>query len=400
MIFESGWPQGEEGFSTLGLLDATAGKFTSVAVKEVSELVEVCPATGNFYTEHHYPNDELGVDQYDSAGKFVRANRTPLAVYSAACNYVLPFAAVSLHGPGDWGVFTAGAGEKIMDFPWNEDGKSDLHWFRAWNPHHDNLLLMYSTEAATRTDTIDVLDVRQRKVIKKWPHPEGSPPIEWVSDGESVVTVRDYHVVFEPLVLEKNTSPASASAEPLTRDAVQKIVQDEFGGIFAINAERRNQKIEPAFATGDFNGNGQADLAVLVSVKPDELHRRLERDSRFMPIALTITKVLGQGMSAADAKISLDELSKDFRESILLLILPDFGGPGAPVPRFALADFANNGDIAMTVSREPLRRAAAGDAPVTNPPTLKGDALLLLDSKREGTAVYWAQNQFLWYPVE
>jgi len=404
MIFESGWPQGEEGFNTLGLLDITTGKVVSVPVKEVSELVGICPTTGNLYTEHRYPKDELGVDEYDSAGKFLRAIHSPLAVYSSGCGYVLPLNAIGGHGPDDWGVFEASSGTRIMDFPWNEDGKSDLHWFREWNPHHDNLLLMYSTEASTKTDTIDVLDVRERRVIKNWPHPEGAPPIEWSSDGESVVTVRDHHVVFEPLNLEKTAVPASAASQPLTIDAVQKIVQDEFGGVFAISAERRNQKINPAFVIGDFNSNGTSDLAVLVSVKPDELHRRLERDSRFMPVGLTITKVLGQGMSAAadanSARINLAELAKEFRESILLLILPDFGEPGPLVPRFALADFCNNGEITMSVSREPLHRAAAGDAPVTNPPRLKGDALLFLDSKHEGTAVYWAEKQFLWYPVE
>jgi hypothetical protein len=34
------------------------------------------------------------------------------------------------------------------------------------------------------------------------------------------------------------------------------------------------------------------------------------------------------------------------------------------------------------------------------PPKLKGDALLFLDSKREGTAVYWDGTRYLWYPVE
>jgi len=54
----------------------------------------------------------------------------------------------------------------------------------------------------------------------------------------------------------------------------------------------------------------------------------------------------------------------------------------------------------MSVSSKPLKRAAAGDSRATSPPRLKGDAILFLDAKKEGTAVYWDGVRFLWYPVE
>jgi hypothetical protein len=198
VIFEKGWPRDAEGFNVLGLLAPSNGAVVTVKVPQVSELIGLCPATGNFYTEHRFSADELGADEYDGNGKFVRTIHSPLAVYSAACTYALPFAAIGLHGPDDWGVFEASSGTKLIDYPWNEDGKSDLHWFRTWNPSHDNLLLMYSTAAASKMDTIDVLDVVKRSVVKSWPHPEDSAPIEWSGDGEAIVTVRDNHVVFEP----------------------------------------------------------------------------------------------------------------------------------------------------------------------------------------------------------
>ena len=402
MIVETGWPKDAEGFNTLGLLNLETNGLVSVPMRATSELVGICPATGNFYTEHRLPNDELGADEYSATGTFIRTISSPFAVFSAACSYVLPFASVGLHGPDDWGVYQASTGSKLMDFPWNEDGKSDLHWFRAWNPRHDNLLLMYSTAAATKMDTVDVLDVNQRRVLKSWLHPEGSPPIEWSSDGEAIVTVRDQHLIFEPLSLSKTASATPSTAQPFSTDSVRTLVQNEFGGVFTVNTHRLNQNINPPFVTGDFNGNGTQDLAVLVSVQQSELQLRLQKSRDYSLPALTIMKTLGKGVSAAEAKdaqISLEELA-EFRESILLLILPDFGQHGPPAPRFALVDFCNNGDITLTVSRQPLRRAPAGDAPVTAPPKLRGDALLFLDSKHEGTAVYWDGTRYLWYPVE
>jgi len=199
IMMETGWPKDTDGFNALGLINVATGAVTKTAVQQTSELIGICPANGNFYTEHRSIKDELGADEYDGSGKFIRTIRSPLAVYSAECTYGLPFAAIGLHGPDDWGVFHAASGQKLMDFPWNEDGKSDLHWFRAWNPRRDSLLLMYSTEGATKKDTVDALDVAQRKVVKSWPHPEGSPPIEWSGDGSAVVTVRDQQVVFDSL---------------------------------------------------------------------------------------------------------------------------------------------------------------------------------------------------------
>jgi hypothetical protein len=198
-IFETNWPKETEGFSALTLVNPATGTAETVSVKEPSELLGVCPATGNFYTERHLPNDELAADEYDAQGEFIATLRPPLAVYSSGCRYVLPFASIGIHGPDDWAVFEAGSRTKVMDFPWIEDGKTDLHWFRAWNPRHDNLMLMYSQTARTQMYSIAVLDVAKRAVVKSWPNPENGPPIRWSGDGESVVTLRDHHIAFESL---------------------------------------------------------------------------------------------------------------------------------------------------------------------------------------------------------
>jgi hypothetical protein len=189
----------------------------------------------------------------------------------------------------------------------------------------------------------------------------------------------------------------------LSLEMVRKIVQDEFADQFRLNSSRRNQNISPPFVTGDFDGDGKMDLATLASIWPEEVNRRLAIDSRLSLPRVTISKTLGKGTSTADAKsaqLNLSELAQNFRESILLLIVHDFARTGGASVRFALLDFCNNGEIKMTASRPPLRTATAGDSRRIAPPRLKGDALLFLDGKGEGTAVYWDGTRYLWYPVE
>jgi hypothetical protein len=47
---------------------ARTGEIASVPMKEISELVGICPVTGNFYTEHFLPDQKEGADEYDVSG--------------------------------------------------------------------------------------------------------------------------------------------------------------------------------------------------------------------------------------------------------------------------------------------------------------------------------------------
>jgi hypothetical protein len=115
---------------------------------------------------------------------------------------VLPFSAVSLHGPDDWAIYDAISGAQLRDFPWTEDGKHDLHSFIAWNPVYDHLLLMASNKAGAEIGTVDVLDVRHGVVIKSWAGNAEYAPTVWSGDGRSVVTIREHRVTFEGISLD------------------------------------------------------------------------------------------------------------------------------------------------------------------------------------------------------
>ncbi len=198
--------------------------------------------------------------------------------------------------------------------------------------------------------------------------------------------------------------PAQDSRVP-SMDEVKSLVDQEFAGAFALNASRQNQKISPAYVSGDFNGDGRPDLAVLVSIQTDRLRPHLAADPLWSIPGLAISKALGKGMgvrAAKDAQLSFADLSENFQSSIVLLIVHNFNQAPEPTPaaRFALLDFCNNGEIAMTVSRKPLKTTPAGDSPTIAAPVVKKDTLRFLDRKGEGTAVYWDGSRYRWYPIE
>lgn len=199
VMFAAGWPGNQEGFNKVGFLETTTGRVNRTPLRAVTELMGVCRTTGHFFTEHWNPeSQEYSADEYDSHGNFLRGMGEPLAFYSAGCGYVLPFFAESPHGPEDWAVYEASTNKLLMSFPWDDSGKIDTHLFPEWNPRHDELLLVYTQHARTNNATMDVVDVRKRKFVKRWPDRHAAPVV-WAGDGKSVVTVRNHRFVFDPI---------------------------------------------------------------------------------------------------------------------------------------------------------------------------------------------------------
>jgi len=194
LIFETGRIQVGEGFTELSILNPVTGAVHRVPTQQ-SDSIGFCSVTGNFYTEHN-----SGADEFDAGGNFIRTIPSPLGLYSSGCNFVVPFGAVFLHGPVTWGIYEANHFNKLVEYPWTDDN-SDLHWFQSWNPTQDNLILIRTSLASAAMKTSDVVDVRGMKVIQSWPWPDNpnEPPTVWSGDGMAIATVRDHHIVFDPI---------------------------------------------------------------------------------------------------------------------------------------------------------------------------------------------------------
>lgn len=194
-IFATAWPNDREGFNAIALLNTISGEIVRVRLNQPTELLTICPTTGKFYTESSHTNSESDADEYDSTGVFMRHLMSPLVVYSASCRYVVPFAALSPHGPDDWAAFESSSGSKLMDFPWSDEGKTENHLFSAWNPRRDNLLLIHSQLPGNQVWTNDVVDLEQRTIVKRWA--DSGAPVIWSGDGAAMITIRDHHIIFE-----------------------------------------------------------------------------------------------------------------------------------------------------------------------------------------------------------
>jgi len=191
-IFDTAWPQDREGFSAIALLNTETGDIVSVKLNASSERLAMCNATGHFFSESIDTNNESSAEEFDASGAFIGRLNSSLAVYSANCRYVLPFSALPAHGPDDWAIFEAASRLKLMDFPWSDDPAVDSQWFSEWNPHYDNLLLTGSEKAGAA-----VIDIAQQKILRRIP--DNGAPVIFSGDGRATVTVRDQHIVFDPL---------------------------------------------------------------------------------------------------------------------------------------------------------------------------------------------------------
>jgi hypothetical protein len=168
--------------------------------------------------------------------------------------------------------------------------------------------------------------------------------------------------------------------------------------MFAVGASR----ISPDSITGDFNGDGNEDIAIAV-----HLAKQLQ-ESDSTPINFLFYKPMGGSrpskMSSADYFSKLGDLAR-YRDHPIVVVIHSFRGSGpsqSKGPKVVLADGWDYGKLNMRRYRGPLRRLAIGDSPVEPAPVLRGDAILFLDEPEQvdGTVVYWDGRQYRWYPIE
>jgi hypothetical protein len=195
IYFEAGWPEHSDGFNVLGIADVRRGTVQRKKLREITDVLGTCPATSHVFVQRNAYRANERADEYDSDGNFLKTNDNRLAIFSPNCVYALPFSAMSPRGPTNWGVYDARSGERLAWFELTGPAFAPQRWFASWNPKYDDLMLLHEG----RSERMEAYDVRQQRVLKSWSDRPSDPPVVWAPNGDSVMTVRDHHIVFDPV---------------------------------------------------------------------------------------------------------------------------------------------------------------------------------------------------------
>lgn len=222
-----------------------------------------------------------------------------------------------------------------------------------------------------------------------------------VSTAGRASEVKDQGTPSPPMVSQ---SPRGAQRTPENRaqtqdppklpaEQVKTLIEKGFGGLFRLD----EQTVTPHYLTGDFNGDGVADLCVVARLGHD-----LDAGDKSSPTFMLYAP-LGAGMDARkyEHKFTLGDLSH-YADDMLLVIMHgarERGWEGnEPSQKFALLSAMDAGVNRMSLHKGALKPASIGDADEDlPPPRLKGDAILIT-YRGEGTAIYWDGARYRWYP--
>jgi len=168
---------------------------TKMPLVKFTESMFVCPRSGDVFTGDPLPDDD-GME-YDANIQSPKPLKKILPGYfSATCRYVATND--SFHGPTPWDVFDVATGVKLMQFEFIGEEKEDEFEFESWNPQRDELLLRIlhakAQSDAISPDTLQVFDVRQRRVLAAFPNFTG--PVEWSKDGKDLIFAKGSKLSF------------------------------------------------------------------------------------------------------------------------------------------------------------------------------------------------------------
>ena len=186
-----------DAWNILGIFDLSAGKLLKKTLKEPTEIVRVCAATGHVFTATPvYPGSPASTIEYDREVNFVRrVTKWEGARFSATCKYVASES--DFHGPLPWSVFETATGKRLYRFDYCEDDK-DSYGLTAWNPKVDRLMIREYVAKGAAWDhapnqVFDVATGRVREILPK------AEAYAWSADGRSVILGRGRTLVFHAI---------------------------------------------------------------------------------------------------------------------------------------------------------------------------------------------------------
>jgi len=176
---------------------------------------------------------------------------------------------------------------------------------------------------------------------------------------------------------------------------VELLVHDCFDGLFRVDTAT----ISPNFVVGDFDNDGAPDLFVAV-----RLARSVSIDDKSEP-PFNYQDVIDSTSPASSAlKLRMGDLTrpKDGRFWVVLHHLPagKIAQCSSKQQKFVLLFVEDKGTSTIRVFHgKRLPPGTIGDPKEDEPPPwLKGDAILLVDDKSYGEALFWDGTRYRWYP--
>ena len=227
--------------------------------------------------------------------------------------------------------------------------------------------------------------------VYSWTHNQQMPLVKSCNSGTLIFR---WSGAVEGGLPNHSSSNKELQSTRLSAEQVELVVNDCFKGLFRVDTS-----LNPSFVLGDFDDDGTPDLFAAV-----RLAQRIRIDDKSDPSFNFQTVIDSTSRADVALKLKTGDLArpKDGRFWVVLH-QPGLGKVTrcpSKLQTFVLLFPGDKGISTLrTLHGKRLPPGTIGDPKEDEPPPrLRGDAILLLDDKSYGEALYWDGSRYRWYP--
>jgi hypothetical protein len=196
LYFYGGTTIQADGWNILGIYDLNKSTIRRAKLRDPTETLRVCPASGEVYSATpKYPNFSGSTVEYTPDIRFVRRIHGWIgARFSAQCTYVASES--DYHGPLPWSIYDTRTTKRLFQFSaYDDDTQGDVYWLVAWNPKHDSVLLRERVSKQGDRQ-LEVFNVESGRVLQTLP---GADVPTWSADGANIIVADGNVLIWHPV---------------------------------------------------------------------------------------------------------------------------------------------------------------------------------------------------------